>query len=61
MAQYLILIYESEEAYLGATPEVLRDVAAAHDPIRRADTHPWSNDARRQRFAANRDRDVGAR
>ena len=30
MAQYLILIYESEEAYLGATPEVRQDISAAH-------------------------------
>jgi len=30
MAHYLILIYETEESYMSATPEALKDVAAAH-------------------------------
>lgn len=31
MAQYLILIYETEAAYMNATPEALKESAAAHD------------------------------
>jgi hypothetical protein len=30
MAQYLILIYENESAYVNATPEVLQQVMEAH-------------------------------
>jgi hypothetical protein len=31
MAQYLILIYESEEGYASATPEVFQEVMEAHN------------------------------
>jgi hypothetical protein len=31
MAQYLILIYESEEGYANATPEVFQEVMEAHN------------------------------